>query len=145
MKWLVRVLLAAAALFVLAQVVPYGRNHTNPPVLAEPSWDSAQTRRLAREACFDCHSNVTAWPWYTNVAPVSWLTYSDVTGGRAALNFSEWNRPQDGAGDVVEAVQSGSMPPWFYTPLHPSANLSASERDALARGLSATLRRSPPR
>jgi hypothetical protein len=86
---------AAVVLFALAQAVPYGRNHENPPVQAEPIWDSPRTRQLAKRACFDCHSNETTWPWYTNFAPFSWLAYNDVTGGRSALNFSEWNRPQD--------------------------------------------------
>jgi mono/diheme cytochrome c family protein len=58
-------------LLVLIQAVPYGRDHTNPPVLAAPSWDSARTEQLFAEACGDCHSNLTQWPWYTNVAPAS--------------------------------------------------------------------------
>jgi hypothetical protein len=113
-------------------------------VTAEPRWDSPRTRQLAKEACFDCHSNLTTWPWYSNVAPVSWLTYRDVVDGRAALDFSEWNKPQDGAGDAVEAVASGSMPPWFYKPMHPKSDLSQAEREQLMRGLAATFRRSPP-
>ena len=60
--------------FLLIQFVPYGRSHTNPPVLSEPAWDSPETRVLAQTACFDCHSNETDWsPWYTKVAPASWL------------------------------------------------------------------------
>jgi hypothetical protein len=131
------------ALFLLAQAVPYGRGHTNPSVRAEPSWNAPVTRELARRACFDCHSNLTRWPWYSNVAPVSWLTYRDVHDGRAELNFSEWNRPQDGAGDAAEAARSGSMPPWFYSLMHPNARLSSADRKQLAAGLAATLRRSP--
>ena len=131
-------------LFVLIQAVPYGRNHSNPPVTKEPAWDSAATRQLAEQACFDCHSNLTSWKWYTNVAPVSWLTQRDVDGGRSSLNFSEWDKPQDGAGDAVEAARSGSMPPWFYPLMHPKANLNAMQRLQLAKGLAATFRRSPP-
>ena len=66
-------LLAIGGLFVLIQLVRFGRNHTNPPVAQEPSWDSTETRALAERACFDCHSNETVWPWYSNIAPVSWL------------------------------------------------------------------------
>jgi len=135
---------AGAVLFLLAQAVPYGRSHANPPVSAEPRWDSSQTRELAARACFDCHSNLTTWPWYSNVAPVSWLVQRDVDGGRASLNFSEWNKPQDGAGDISEAISSGSMPPWFYPLMHPKANLSKSEQQRLIAGLAATLRNSPP-
>jgi len=131
-------------LFVLIQAVPYGRNHSNPPVTKEPAWDSAATRQLAEQACFDCHSNLTSWKWYTNVAPVSWLTQRDVDGGRSSLNFSEWDKPQDGAGDAVEAARSGSMPPWVYPLMHPKANLNAMQRLQLAKGLAATFRRSPP-
>lgn len=76
--------------FVLMQLVSYGRNHTNPPVVSEPTWDSPETRALAVRACYDCHSNETVWPWYTNVAPVSWLIQREVAEGREELNFSTW-------------------------------------------------------
>jgi hypothetical protein len=138
---------ALAALFVLIQAVPYGRDHTNPPVLKEPAWDSPQTRAFAVDACFDCHSNQTKWPWYTNVAPVSWWVESHVKGGRSSLNFSEWNRQQDtGVSDIVESVQSGSMPPSYYTvmPNHSGARLSKGEKAAFVRGLEATFKASPP-
>jgi hypothetical protein len=131
---------------LLIQLVPYGRNHTNPPVTQEPKWDSPQTRALAARACFDCHSNLTSWPWYSNVAPVSWLVQRDVDGGRAQFNFSEWNKPQDvSSGDLADSIRSGSMPPWFYTIPHPNARLSSAEKDALIRGLIATLNASPPK
>lgn len=143
-RLIVRILLAAVGLFVLVQLVPYGRNHSNPAVQAEPRWASPQTRQLAQTACFDCHSNLTTWPWWSNVAPGSWLVYRDVVDGRGALNFTEWNRPQDGAGDAIEVIQSGSMPPWYYTILHPNANLSQAEKQALIDGLTATYRASPP-
>ena len=144
LRWTLRIVVGAIALFALAQLVPYGRSHTNPPVQAEPRWDSPQTRALAKRACFDCHSNLTTWPWYSNVAPVSWLIQRDVDGGRGALNFTEWNKPQDGAGDAIEAIQSGSMPPWYYTIQHPKANLSSSDQQKLMAGLAATFRNSPP-
>jgi heme-binding protein len=54
--------------FVATQFVPYGRDHVNPPVGAEPTWDSPGTRTLAKQACFDCHSNETEWPAYSRVA-----------------------------------------------------------------------------
>ena len=133
-----------AALFILIQFIPYGKDHTNPAPAQEPNWDSPQTRVLVQRACFDCHSSETSWPWYSNVAPMSWLVQRDVDGGRAALNFSEWTKPQDGAGDAAEAISGGSMPPWFYLPLHPKANLSAAEKQALISGLAATFRASPP-
>jgi mono/diheme cytochrome c family protein len=65
-------------------------------VQAEPAWDSGRTRVLAQQSCFDCHSNLTKWPWDSNIAPFSWLIQRDVDSGRSALNFSEWNNVQDG-------------------------------------------------
>ena len=93
-KW---VLLAA----VLIQLIPFGRTHLNPPQTKEPSWNSPDTRALFRRACFDCHSNQTVWPWYSHVAPVSWLLQRDVNGGRSHLNFTEWDRPQRHAKDAT--------------------------------------------
>jgi len=123
-------------LFVIIQVVPYGRGHSNPAVRQEPTWDSPETRALAVDACFDCHSNQTSWPWYSNVAPVSWLIQSDVDNGREALNFSEWDQPQR-TREVVEKVQEKEMPPAYYGWLHPKARLSSAERQALVQGLQA--------
>lgn len=144
-RFLVWSAVVALGLFVAIQVIPYGRDHSNPPVTQEPSWDSARTRQLASDSCFDCHSNLTKWRWYSNVAPMSWLVQRDVDGGRAALNFSEWDKPQDaGIDDITETIRSGSMPPWFYLPLHPNAKLSQAEKDALIAGLNATFAKSPP-
>ena len=126
--------------FVIAlQIIPYGRAHTNPPVQAEPKWDSPQTRELAKWACFDCHSNETVWPWYSNVAPMSWLVQHDVDEGRSRLNFSEWNRPQREVRNATRQVQRGEMPPASYLMLHPPARLSSEETLALIQGLNASL------
>jgi len=138
--------LVGVGLFGLIQLVPYGRNHSNPPVLAEPRWNTPATRTLAAKACFDCHSNLTTWPWYSNVAPVSWLVQRDVDGGRSQFNFSEWNKPQDvSIGDAVDAIRGGSMPPAIYRLMHPTARLSGTENDALIKGLVATFAADPPK
>ncbi len=138
------VLLGVLGLFVLIQLVPYGHDHSNPPTSKEPAWDSLQTRSLAVQSCFDCHSNQTTWYWYTNIAPFSWLVQRDVVAGRATLNFSEWNRPQDGAGDVFDAISGGSMPLWYYTLIHPGTTLSPAEKQQLIAGLRKTYQSSPP-
>lgn len=122
---------------LVIQLVPYGRDHENPPVAAEPSWDSAQTRELAVRACFDCHSNETVWPWYSSVAPMSWLVQRDVDEGREELNYSEWNGGQEGD-ESAESVRQGWMPPNSYTAIHPDARLTEAELAALADGLHAT-------
>jgi mono/diheme cytochrome c family protein len=129
---------AAGGVLVLAQLVPFGRSHSNPPITAEPAWDSAETRALAVRACFDCHSNETRWPWYTNVAPVSWVTTRHVDEGRSKLNYSEFDRRQEEASESAETVREGEMPLFDYTVAHPEARLSDTEIDALVAGLLAT-------
>jgi len=131
--------LGALGLVLLAQLVPYGRDHTNPAVRAEPRWDSPRTRALASKSCFDCHSNLTKWTWYSNIAPASWLIYNDVKGGRETLNFSEWDRSQRSAAEIVEQIDSGEMPPLQYTLVHPGARLSGAEKRDLIAGMRATL------
>ena len=138
-RWSGRLGVAALALLAGIQLVPYGRNHINPPAVAEPRWNAPETRALAKQACFDCHSNETQWRPYAHVAPASWLVYKDVVDGRAALNFSEWNRPQKEAGDAVEVLREREMPPAPYRLAHAHARLTAADRERLARGLEATL------
>ena len=138
-RFWVRTGLVLVLSFIAIQFVPYGRDHVNPPISAEPAWDSPQTRALAKQACFDCHSNETEWPAYSNIAPVSWLIYRDVAEGRAALNFSEWQRPQEEAKDAAKEVVEGDMPLPFYKLMHDYARLSAGDREQLARGLERTL------
>jgi hypothetical protein len=79
---LIGVVIARVFLFIAIQFVPYGHDHANPPVQAAPKWSSPPVRELAARACFDCHSNQTVWPWYSNIAPISWLVYHDVQEGR---------------------------------------------------------------
>ena len=131
--------IALVVVLALAQVVPYGRSHTNPPVTGEPAWDSPQTRELVARACYDCHSNETVWPWYSNLAPVSWLVQRDVMEARHKLNFSEWDQPQREAKKLPKIVSRGEMPPWLYTIPHTNARLTDTEREQLVQGLQATL------
>lgn len=129
--------------FLLIQIVPYGRNHNNPPVTSEPAWNNPQTRELAQQACFDCHSNETVWPWYSNIAPVSWLVQHDTEDGRRQLNFSTWNEGGKGREleEITEVVAEGEMPPAMYLIMHPEARLTAAEKQALIDGLRATIYR----
>ena len=89
-------------------------------------------------ACADCHSNQTVWPWYSTIASVSWLATRDVVEGRAIFNVSEWGRPENEGGEAAETVQRNQMPPQFYLPLHPAANLTTAERQQFINGLIAT-------
>jgi hypothetical protein len=131
--------IAAGAVLLGLQLVPYGRDHVDPPVLMEPHWDRPSTCELAARACFDCHSNTTRWPWYSNVAPVSWFVQRHVDEGRKVLNFSEWQRPQEEAHESAETIVEGEMPLRSYALLHAAARLSPAESQALARGLTASI------
>jgi len=135
--------LAAVAGLGLMQAVPYGRDHNNPAVVAEPQWDSPDTRELARRACFNCHSFETVWPWYARYAPVSWLIARDVQEGREKLNFSDWQggtREGERPEEIEKEITEGEMPPFAYRLAHPEARLSAKQRKQLIEGLSATLK-----
>jgi mono/diheme cytochrome c family protein len=139
-----RIALGIVALLVLIQFVPYGHSHANPPVTQAVKWNSTATARLATGACMDCHSNLTNWRWYSNIAPGSWLIQNDVDGGRNHLNFSEWDKPQPSVSHVVEQIRSGGMPPLQYKIVHPAARLSTAQKDALIRGIEATYAKDPP-
>ncbi len=89
--------------FIAIQFVSVDKS--NPPVVSEPKWDSPQTQALVERSCYDCHSNETKWPWYSNVAPVSWLVARHVEEGRAELNFSEWGVNNNSAGEARESEE----------------------------------------
>ena len=111
------------------QFVPIDR--TNPPVGAEIS-APADVRAVLRRACYDCHSNETVWPWYSRVAPVSWLVASDVHEARKKLNFSTWDeysakRQMRKLAEIAEEVADGEMPLWSYVVVHRNAALSPED------------------
>jgi hypothetical protein len=134
-------------LFAGLQVVPVER--TNPPVESDVA-APPPVHTVLRRACYDCHSNETAWPWYSHVAPVSWLVTQDVQEGRGRLNFSTWNR-LDAKRQVEtrrkawEEIAKGDMPLWFYTPLHSGARLSLEDKAILREWLEAARGAEPPR
>lgn len=136
-----RIVLAGAIVAVVGLVlmVVIGNvavQRTNPPVTYAINWDSPETERLARTACFDCHSNETRWPWYAHIAPAAFLLANDVTQGREQYNFSTGYQLD---GDkMARKVEDGQMPPMRYLLLHPEANLSAEDKTKLASGLRAT-------
>ena len=137
-----RILLGAAVIFIVGmlaiQLVPYGRDHINPSITGEPLWDSAATRELAVTACFDCHSNETRWPWYSNVAPFSWRVQGHVDEGRAKLNFSECGAREQETDEIAKSVRKGEMPPGDYLLLQRAARLSDADTQTLIDGLTKT-------
>lgn len=135
-------LAALAVVGVGIQLVPFGRDHNNPPVVTQTNWDSQQTRDLFYRACADCHSYETKWPWYSNIAPVSWLVARDVMEGREHFNISDataTSHSHSGHDESPsEPLREGQMPLPFYLPLHPEAQLTAEEKQQLIDGLNAT-------
>ena len=123
---------ALVAVFILIQFVPFGRDHTNPPATNSFKWTSAQAKAIARRSCYDCHSNHTKYWWAVDIAPFSWLAAHDIQDGRARLNFSEWTGSL--STPALESAVSGNMPPLQYTLLHPSAKLSAADKQVLLDG-----------
>jgi len=124
---------ALAGLLVVVQGFRIDR--TNPPVeqdVAAP----ASVEALLRRACYNCHSHETVWPWYSHVAPVSWLLAHDVSEGRRELNFSTW-AAYPAAKKVrklrksADEVAKRKMPPWYYALVHPEARLADGEREML--------------
>ena len=95
-------------------------------------------------ACFDCHSNETAWPWYTDLAPVSWVATNHVVAGRGVLNFSTWDHGHGELQEMAGTIREGEMPPAYYRILHSTARLSDAEKQQLIDGLQATITASPP-
>ena len=119
--------------FVAIQLIPI--QQTNPPI-EEDIVVSPEVKAILKRACYDCHSHETVWPWYSHVAPASWLLAWDVAEGREELNFSTWNQYSQKKRDkiikeILEEIEEGEMPPWFYLPLHPEGRLSESDRAVL--------------
>lgn len=128
--------LAAAGLFVAAQLVPYGWTKTNPPVTSPAPWPDERAESIARVACYACHSNETDWPLYSYVAPMSWLVRRDVEGGRAEMNFSEWDEDgADAAADAEDEIVDGDMPSANYRRIHRDAQLSDEDAAILIDAL----------
>lgn len=134
-----KILAAVAIAAVAIQLIPYGKDHINPPIVSEPKWDSPRTKELFNNACANCHSHQTAYPWYTDIAPVSWLIQRDVDEGRKRFNVSAWGVQKKNEGeDAAKELREGEMPPWFYLPTHPEARLTDTEKQELISGLEKT-------
>jgi heme-binding protein len=143
MKWILRVLKWAVIVLVVALVaIQFIR-----PARSNPPIDPAQTieaqahltpdvASILDRSCRDCHSNKTVWPWYTQVAPVSWWLSNHVNEGRHELNLSEWGKLARDRQDrklrqICDEVTDGQMPLSSYLPMHPTARLSEQDKKTL--------------
>ena len=141
MRTFIRVAIAVViAALLIAQLLPRGHGRTNPPVIAEPVWDSPRTRALFFNSCGDCHSNETRWPWYSYIAPASWLVVPHVREGREHFNVSEWSpEVAKKAHEAEDEIRRGKMPLPSYLRAHPHARLDPAQKNALIQGIAATL------
>jgi len=135
MKNLKITLIIIVAILIAIQFIPASR--TNPPVTAVLD-APMEVISVFKKSCYDCHSHETEWPWYSNIAPLSWLVSSDVDGGRSHLNFSEWEKlsRKDKVKmkeEIWEEIEKEKMPLWQYIILHPEANLTQKDKN-LIRG-----------
>jgi hypothetical protein len=152
-----RVLYGLIIVIALIQFVPV--QHTNPPAPDPVVFADPQAAAIARRACYDCHSNQTVWPWYANVAPVSWYVVHHVDEGREAYNFSDvagtlansHQHHHDGEDahepitvatlieHASEHITEGDMPPAYYTLMHNDAVLSEADKATLIAGITQAL------
>jgi hypothetical protein len=133
-KW--RIIIAGLILIGLLSVI-FPVDRTNPPVTGEIKAPE-KVMAILRRSCYDCHSNETVWPWYSYVAPMSWLVSDDVKVGRTHMNFSEWSSYNDKQKkhkrkECGELVEEGEMPLWFYLPLHQEADLSSEDIELILK------------
>lgn len=101
------------------------------------SGENSTAEKMIKDACYDCHSNTTDYPWYANIAPVSWMIKHHVNEGRSDLNFSNWDsytlqEKIDLLNGSSEEVSDGEMPILLYSIMHSSARLSDKEKSQLA-------------
>jgi hypothetical protein len=118
--------------FVAIQFVPVDR--TNPAVVETFAGDP-ELMAVLRRSCWDCHSNETVWPWYSYIAPMSWLIANHVHEGREALNFSDWDESDldDVREESNKEVQKAKMPMPSYLILHSDAKLSDADKQIFER------------
>lgn len=134
-------LIAVIAIFVGIQLIPVDRS--NPPIVSDLE-APIEVKTILKRSCYDCHSNEVDWPWYSYVAPVSWLVAHDVKEGREELNFSEWQKHAADAEmkeGIIEEISEGEMPLPIYLTTHPDTSVSEEELATLKQwaGYSARL------
>ncbi len=134
-----KIMLVLLTIIVLIQAIRIDK--ANPPMNQEKDFINSKhppagVANLIKTSCYDCHSNETIYPWYTNLAPVSWWIKDHINEARHHLNFSEWETYSSKKADhklkeCVEMVQEGEMPLYSYTLMHSNSSLSEDQKHAL--------------
>ena len=132
-------LLFLLGVFVLMQLFPVEKpmvTMDNPNDLIGSGLVSKEVATIVQTSCYDCHSNQTNYPWYSKIAPVSWILYDHIEEGREHLNFSNWNRLEkedkmEALDEIIEVIEEGEMPLESYLLIHREANLSEHQQEAI--------------
>ena len=106
----------------------------------------ANVESILKRSCYDCHSDHTVWPWYTSIAPASWLVGDDVTKGRKKMNFSQWDKipaakQEARLNEICEEIKAEEMPLPPYLILHGDAKLSQADKDILCQWVEIELKK----
>lgn len=131
-----KMLLAGLAIFGVIQFIqaPHNESKESLPVdFIKMFYVSDSTQQILKRACFDCHSNNTDYPWYSNIQPMGWLMTNHIKKGKEALNFSEFgnykSRKQlSKLTGIVNSIKDESMPLSSYEWMHKNARLSHAEK-----------------
>jgi hypothetical protein len=106
----------------------------------------AGVENILKRSCYDCHSDHTSWPWYSSIAPVSWLVGDDVAKGRKKMNFSQWDKipvtkREARLNEICEQIKADEMPLPPYLILHGDAKLSQADKDILCQWVEIELKK----
>jgi hypothetical protein len=141
MKAIKFIIAALVLILIVVQFIPSGIPENKPEddkSIANDSLVSGPVLEQLRTSCFDCHSNQVNLPWYSKVAPSSWLLAGHIKEGRSYLNFSEWatysNREKIGLlEDIRDEVSAGKMPLKSYLLVHKESKLGSAEISAILK------------
>lgn len=134
-----KILIVLVALVIIIQFFRIDKTNPITPIekdFIEMNQPPAEIAAILKTSCYDCHSNQVSYPWYTNIAPVSWFVKDHINEGREELNFSEWGdyslkRKDHKLEECAEEVEEGEMPLDSYFIMHSDAELTHEQRETM--------------
>lgn len=131
-----KILLALLIVFVAIQFIQPARNTSKqllPTDFAKVYTVPVNVQSILQNACYDCHSNNTNYPWYVNIQPMAWIMKRHVDNGKAKLNFSEFGsysnrRQMSKLKEISNQIKDDEMPISSYKMMHKNANLTKEEK-----------------
>ena len=113
------------------------------PIITQDIQAPMEVKSILRNSCYNCHSNETKWPWYSNFAPVSWMIINDVDDARNKMNFSTWNKisfekKEELKKDIWDEIRQEDMPLTLYTYVHPESKLDLLQKNIIKKWITGT-------